>query len=309
MDENPAEPRPWVQTVSDDCPVSEAQQVWIEASLKWFAGEFGREPLNNGIVLPGPNLFSGYTGTPRQINRLIAAVCTLMSLNPSDLTVEFFDLRDEDDSQVREEKRAVGHYYVRDGRPVIGLDVSEASDADYLTAIIAHELCHVRLLGEGRITAERSDHERLTDLLTVYLGFGIFSTNAALRYGKATRGFSVQPMGYLDERTLNAVRNDGYARIGYLREPEFGYAMACYAWLRHETEPSWAGHLDPGPRAHLRQGLAYLSRHARPGELPTTRTDGIPVSVHLGTKSSLPGLHFPFPVFRRSALPPAPPQR
>ena len=301
MDEDLTKSPPWLRKDSDDRPVNEVQQVWIEASLKWFIEEFGREPLNRGIVLPGPDLFSGYTGTPRQIGRLVAAVCSLMQLTPSDLTLELFDLREEkDDPQKRKGKRAVGHYYVQDGKPVIGLDVSEASDASYLTAIIAHELCHVRLLGEGRITRDRTDHERLTDLLTVYYGFGIFNTNAALRFGQDGRGFTVHPLGYLDERALNTNRNDGYSRTGYLSEAEFSYAMACYAWLRRETEPEWTGHLDPGPRLCLKQGLAYLSRSAEPGELPTTRTDGVQVSVHVGSTGPIRGLYFPFPVFRPS---------
>lgn len=61
--------------------------------------------------------------------------------------------------------------------------------------------------------------------------------------------------------------------------------MACYAWLRHDPEPDWAGELDPGPRAHLRQGLAYLSRNARPGEFPTRRTGTVPVSVRVVPKA------------------------
>lgn len=311
MNENADEPRPWLRTVSEDCPVDPPQQAWIEASMKWFVGEFGREPLLGGIVLPGPNLQSGYTGTPRQIERLIAGVCTVMSIDRSSLTVESFEIREEDDPESRKGRRAVGHYFVRDGRPVIGLDVSEASDADYLTAIIAHELCHVRLLGERRITRERRDHERLTDLLTVYFGFGIFSTNAALRYGETARGFSVEPLGYLDERMLNAARNDGYSRVGYLTEPEFGYAMACYAWLREEADPAWAARLDPGPRVHLRQGLAYLARCARKGSLPTTRSGGISIAVRVRRppSASSDGLRPPFPVFTRSAPPPAAPAR
>lgn len=304
MNENAEEPRPWLRRVSEDCPVAPPRQAWIETSMEWFAGEFGREPLLGGIVLPGPNFQSGYTGTPRQIERLIAGVCTVMSIDRAGLTVEFFDLQDEDDQETRKGGRAVGHYFVRDGRPVIGLDVSEASDADYLTAIIAHELCHVRLLGEHRISRERRDHERLTDLLTVYFGFGIFSTNAALRFGETTRGFSVEPLGYLDERMLNAARNDGYSRVGYLTEPEFGYAMACYAWLREEPDPAWAGRLDPGPRVQLKHGLAYLARCARQGELPTTRSDGVSIAVRVMRPD---GLRLPFPVFTRSARPPASP--
>ena len=58
---------------------------------------------------------------------------------------------------------------------------------------------------------------------------------------------------------LNAARNDGYSRLGYLTEQEFGYALACYCQMRGETNPPWRRELDPGPRNYLEQGLAYLA--------------------------------------------------
>ncbi|GAA4390785.1 hypothetical protein GCM10023088_67120 [Actinomadura verrucosospora] len=308
MDEKRETPPPWSPTISTECPVGVAQQAWIEASITWFVQEFGRDPVMRPIVLPQPDLrATGYTGTPKQIDDVVARTCEQMGIDRSELTVELFD-REDEDATARDGKRAVGHYYVEDGRAVIGLDVTEASDAAYLIAVIAHELCHVRLLGEERITTERKDHERLTDLLTVYFGFGVFSANAALRFGEATRGFSIQPLGDLDERTLNAARNDGYSRLGYLTEPEFGYAMACYAWLRGETDPPWAARLDPGPRALLRQGLAYLSRSAMQGEFPTRRTGDVPVTVRVTPRTGpvwRGGLHL---TLQPTAWPPTAPR-
>ncbi|GAA1855911.1 hypothetical protein [Actinomadura bangladeshensis] len=286
MHRDPETPPPWGRATSTDCPVGVPQQAWIEASLAWFVREFGRERAARNVVLPGPDLPSAaYTGTPEQVGALVSRVCGLMGVDPAGITVELFGRAGEDAAATRKERRTVGHYSVRNGRTVIGLDVTEASDAAYLIAVIAHELCHVRLLGEGRISADRKDHERLTDLLTVYFGFGVFTTNAALRFGEAARGFSVQPLGELDERTLNAARNDGFSRLGYLTEREFGYAMACHAWLRREAEPAWAGHLDPGPRAFLWEGLAYLDRVAEPGVLPTRRTGTVPVSIRVVPKT------------------------
>ncbi|NDU75083.1 hypothetical protein GWI34_20990 [Actinomadura sp. DSM 109109] len=304
MSEKHENPPPWIPTISADCPVGVARQAWIEASIAWFVRQFGRDPVTRPLVLPWPDLGSpGYTGTAEQIDDVVTRMCGLMGIDRSELTVRLFG-RKGDEAAAREGRRAVGHYYVENGRAVIGLDVTEASDAAYLIAVIAHELCHVRLLGEGRITTGRKDHERLTDLLTVYFGFGVFSTNASLRFGEVTRGFSVQPLGDLDERTLNAARNDGYSRLGYLTESEFGYSMACYAWLRGEAEPPWARHLDPGPRAFLRQGLAYLTRSAPPGEFPTLRISRAPVSVRVVPKPDrvwLGGLHL---MFDRTDWPP-----
>jgi hypothetical protein len=90
----------------------------------------------------------------------------------------------------------------------------------------------------------------------VYFGFGIVSTNAAMRFARAGRNW------------------------GYLSSTEWGYALACYSWLRHEKEPGWARYLDPGPRVYLEQGLAYLSRTNADGELPTQRL--LDKSVRIG---------------------------
>lgn len=256
---------------ASECPVGFGSQAWIEASLSWFAGQFGESTALGQVAIPSaPLIPSPYSATPEQIDQLVGRVCAMMSVDASTITVELFG---GDTARPERGRRAVGHYYQRNGQSIIGLDVREASDPAKLIAIIAHELGHVRLLGEGRITWARGDDERLTDLVTVYLGFGVFTTNAALSFEKVMRGWSVQPSGYLDERSLNGAKhNVGYARLGYLSEPEMGYALACYGWLRQETDPAWAAHLDPGPRAYLRQGLAYLRQNAGKGTFPTQVT-------------------------------------
>jgi hypothetical protein len=297
------EPPPWMSAEHTGCPVGLAQQAWIETSMQWFVGQFGRDAALGKVVLPASGFIpTPYSATLEQIFGMVTKAYEMMAVKVSGLDVVFTDPADRGAAARKSgEKRAVGHYYVRNGRPVIGLDTGEASDPAYLTAIIAHELCHVRLLGEGRITATRKDHERLTDLLTVYLGFGVFTSNAALSFGTTARGWSAQPVGYLDERTLNAAHNDGYSRLGYLTEQEFGYAMACHCWLRRETNPPWISHLDPGPRTFLKQGLTYLSRNAKAGDYPTLNMWDGRISIRLVARSMRPGLglYLPFSAPRR----------
>jgi hypothetical protein len=258
-----------------ECPVDPARQRWLESALRWFADEFGTDILYRHCVVPTAKFLpdAGYTGSADQIEALVARLCELMMVNPRQVSLELFD-----GSAVQKQaaktgrSRAVGHFRMEDGRAIIALDQSEASDPKLLTAIAVHELCHLRLLGEARVRPGRADGERLTDLLTVYFGFGIFSTNAAMRFARADRGWSIVPFGELDDRTLNAARHDeGYHRLGYLSSAEFGYALACYSWLRREHQPGWATYVDPGPLVHLRQGLAYLARCSVEAELPTQR--------------------------------------
>jgi hypothetical protein len=47
--------------------------------------------------------------------------------------------------------------------------------------------------------------------------------------------------------------------------------MACFSWLRHETDPAWGNMLTPGLLTYLKQGLAYLTSCGSNRELPTQR--------------------------------------
>jgi hypothetical protein len=219
-------------------------------------------------VLPTARFLSspGYSAAADQVAEIVARLSELMLVDPGSFMLEIYD-----GSATKEKitpsgkKRAVGHFRMAAGRLVISLDQRETSDRMQLAAIAVHELCHLRLLGEGRISGERPDGERLTDLLTVYFGFGIFTTNAAMSFARAERGFTIMPSGLFDDLTLNAARrNDVYHRLGYLNSAEFGYALACYSWARGETElPGWARHVNPGPRVQMERGLAYLARTTR----------------------------------------------
>ena len=228
-----------------------AEQDWIERSMDWFVAEFGRERLHRGVVLPTDDYFPGaYRGSRDDVRTVLLRLCRHMDIDPARVELEH-DRIDEDPGLSAHvpinarSKVAAGHHRVRDGRSVIGIRDDQARQPMALVATIAHELGHVLLLGDGRISAGREDHEPLTDLLTVYFGLGVFTANAAFEYAREDRG---------DYRYTTRTR------LGYLTEPMYGYGLARYAWLRGETDPAWSRHLDTNPRAFLKGGLRYLNQ-------------------------------------------------
>ncbi|WP_344169827.1 hypothetical protein [Kribbella lupini] len=228
------------------CPVRPEEQAWIEESLDWLVSSFGSDVLMRPVVLPGASFFPpGYAGSEADVRAVFATVAGLVGVPVERVVLELEpdDAMDEliDGLPVEMRSRgAAAHWRRRDGVSVITVEMAKARQPVALVATIAHELGHERLLGEERRDPDRRDDEPMTDLFTVFFGFGVFSANAAFEYSRSTTGW----------RT---------SRLGYLTEAMFGYALARYAWLRGETEPDWAGLLDTNPRTYLKQGLRYLN--------------------------------------------------
>ena len=241
--------------LSRRCPVPPREQAWIEKMLAWCVERVGELPLRRPVILPTAEFFPGaYRGTAEDALRVVDQVRVLMGIDAERVAVEVASdgmLGDLDAMPVHLTRRAIiaGHYEQRNGRGLIRIDPTQAGDPLRVVAVAAHELCHELLLGRGGMPgADGADHEPLTDLLTVYTGFGVFSANAAFQ-------FEAFNSGGWRTRTL-----------GYLNVPMFGYALACYAWLRGEGRgsgrlPGWAEHLDANPRGYLKEGARYLQDH------------------------------------------------
>jgi hypothetical protein len=237
-----------------ECPVRPVEQDWIERSMDWFAAQFGTERLRGEVVLPSDDYFPGaYQGTREDIQAVLERLCAHMDIDPARVDLEHDEAEDNPELSAHvpihsQWTGAAGHHRVRNGRSVIGIRDDQAARPMALVATIAHELGHVLLLGDGRISAEQQDHEPLTDLLTIFFGLGIFTANAAFEYRQDARG----RYGYTST-----------SRLGYLTEPMYGYGLARYAWLRDEADPAWARYVDTNPRTFLKRGLRYLAQADR----------------------------------------------
>jgi len=127
-------------------------------------------------------------------------------------------------------------YFEPKDRPkrIIALEEEGLQHPAQLAATICHELAHVHLLGGKRLKPDEEDGEPLTDLLTVYFGAGILTANSVFQFTQWQSG---------TRQGWNA------SRQGYLSEPLYGYALACFSWYRGDLEARW--------RKHLRQNIDY----------------------------------------------------
>jgi len=213
-------------------PLPGGRQRWIEDSMEWLIGEFGRDVLLRPIVVPTEVIPAGYDGSVLEARSLCERIARRMDVPPEriDLT---FDLttegpkRDAGKGRLRISRERSGEWARGEERNRIRLAPELMADPVALVAVFAHEVGHELLLGGRRVAVTRPDQEPLTDLLTVFYGLGIFTANASFEVRPHPSGRGKQPL----------------AR-GYLREDALAQSMAYYAQLRGERHPAWRKHLD-----------------------------------------------------------------
>jgi hypothetical protein len=132
------------------------------------------------------------------------------------------------------------------GRMVVAIRSTMLKDPLTLVATVAHELGHVILLGGNLLDRNNPDHEPLTDLVTVFVGMGIFTANSAARFQQ-----------FQDDQRIGWSAQ----RLGYLSERVFGYALARFALERREHKPVWSRHLSPNVHSDFKRSKRWLEQN------------------------------------------------
>ncbi len=219
--------------------------------------------LEATVVLPSAEYFPDpYDASPAAAEKLFCRVCRFMEIDRSGIELEIFpdeteELREILPSWSGSRAKSAAGFYVQPMKEageartdkeipmVVTLKSTLLKDPLSLVATAAHELGHVILLGGGLLDRETPDHEPMTDLLTVYLGMGIFTANSAARF-----------------KQCQVERQAGWSmrKLGYLPEEIYGYALALFASERREDRPKWAKHLSTNVRAYFIRSRAWLKK-------------------------------------------------
>jgi hypothetical protein len=220
---------------SPKLPVVDEERFWVDEGFVRLGQILGRSRLmETKVILPDAKHFpDAYDRTEAAAETLFQRVCNYMEVDQERIKLEIFP--DE-----IEELRETSHWGIAPGRHAVGLHIrDEAAEKEedrvvislrstllkvplMLVATVAHELGHVILLDGGHMDRSTPDDEPMTDLLTVFLGFGIFTANSAARFKQydhaGWHGWSMR-------------------RLGYLPQEVYGYALARFAAERGEIKP------------------------------------------------------------------------
>lgn len=137
-----------------------------------------------------------------------------------------------------EHKFSAGLYFDKNEKEKYEISINEVylNNPEVLIGTIAHELSHIKLLGEKEM--EEND-EYLTDLATVFFGFGVFGANSSFQFSQESDRWS-------------------YSSTGYLNYDEWAYCLALFAFLRYEENPYWSNYLNPTVKKEFQKCLKYM---------------------------------------------------
>lgn len=219
------------------CPVEEATRIWLEQSFLTLLSIFGEDNTKNRTILtPERRHFPiRYDGKEQAAFDTLRIIADQMEVSVEKIKLDFYD----DELRHITEGSPGGLYWGKGEDDVfeISLVRTKLTEPENMVATLAHEIAHIKLLGENRM--DKND-EFLTDLTTIFFGLGIFNANAAFQ-------------------TFADSRYYGWSTSGYLSQLEWGYALSLFAYIRQEEQPLWSNYLCPNVKADFRQGQNFIN--------------------------------------------------
>jgi tetratricopeptide (TPR) repeat protein len=190
--------------------VTPEDKEWVEKNITWFIEVFGLDRLKEQpFIAPTTDNFPyNNLQDTEQFQKLFEQLCSYWEVNPDEIIVKFFDdfkskqwtewVRPQ--SEFKEPAGLYNQNYTTDAkRFTIQLAKSNLGHPQLLVAVVAHELAHVKLLGGNYINRNDADLEPLTDLASIFFGFGIFVANSV----QTTDIYWVSRSGYLPNQLIS----------------------------------------------------------------------------------------------------------
>jgi hypothetical protein len=242
-----------------ECPIDTNTRLWMEQAFVWLVQEFGQNNLSaKPLLLPTTEHFPiAYDGSTESFTKTAHIIARQMEIDLQQINLDLYNESVQEiqsdfgfrmwtvPDETSNEQLTSGLYFGKNeaGKFDVFIEKNNLKDPEKLVATIAHEFAHIKLLGEKRVSF---NDESLTDLTTVLFGLGVFNANCAFREIKTWDTW-------------------GHNTLGYLKQREWGYALALYAYFRGENKPAWINYLTPNIRSDFKKSAAFI--HDNPDKI------------------------------------------
>lgn len=234
------------------------EREWLIQALGHLVTRRGTEPfLGMPLVEPNRKHFPDpWSFSHQGLDRVIRRLLQYAGLGNLDIAVQVFDDEGWEQSLGEEEEdsegRAAGVFFgIENGVCQFGFNADNPGDEEHMAGVMAHEVAHVYRAYHGLEIESREEEELLTDVTTVFLGFGILTANNSFRY---------RSYGEVDGNLTNL--NWSVSRAGYLTPQGFAYLLALQLQARGDAAEKRRvlGHLEGNQADLTRAALAEIAK-------------------------------------------------
>jgi len=237
------------------------ERLWLEKELKLLVEQRGHAPLVLSPVLTASKRWFPEDVAPDEFSLRVLAL-RLLGYAGLDLDAEVhgYDAAEaevEYDARgartARHEGAAAWYAGTKDGVCIFGCSDHAGGDPAALVGTMAHEVAHAYRDHHGLMVEDRDTEELLTDLTTVFLGFGVLTTNASYLY---------RTSGSFDGSFVTTEWS--HAQRGYLGPKAFAYALALALEARGEAAElkTATKHLETTQRAFFKAALKDVRKNS-----------------------------------------------
>ena len=205
------------------------------------------------ILLAEPRFFPDpVEARVRGVSVLIRRLLAYAGLEPTRLDIEIYDDQRYDAMAKTDEPHggtAAWFMDVADGVYRFGVRETELRDEQSLIGTLGHEVAHAYRHHHRLVVQNRNVEEQLTDLTTVYLGFGAFALETSFQFKTGHYGESGQRMLY--ERQTR----------GYLRPGQLAFLLGAQLVARGTRDGLLGevfGSLSDNQAAAVREAMTLL---------------------------------------------------
>lgn len=224
------------------------EQAWILTGLAGLVRRGGLAPFVATPIIQTSRRFlpEPYSPTLPSVDRLTRRLMQYAGLGDFDVALEPFEADDADD------RHTLAYFQgIEKGVATFGLNVEQVADLEPIAGVMAHEVAHAFRRRRGLVVDDPEEEELLTDLTTIYLGFGVLTANARWRY--RTGG---------EQQGSYAVTAWVTTAAGYLPPQAFSFALAAQLVARDPAPREWKrvlAALETNQRAFAETALEALA--------------------------------------------------
>jgi len=223
-------------------PTAEEQE-WLVDGLSGILRDRGtRQFLSMPIVEATPRFFPDDWESPLHgVDRVVRRLMQYADLGSLKAQVDLFG---GDDS-------VAGLFLgLKGGCCAFGFNANVPGDAEVMAGVMAHEVAHAYRAVHGLRDPDPTREEWLTDITSVFLGFGILSANNSYRCRK-----SGSNIGYASSTTWST------QRVGYLSPQAFAYLLGiqwCARGLEDREIRRLLGQMETNQAAFVRATIDWI---------------------------------------------------